>query len=113
MENPEFAVKKKVDESWKESVAKESAKTQTQVPSQASAQNGPPEVSFEFFISSLGAQAIQVLNEGKVEQARYLIDTIQMLVEKTQGNLSLEETQGAQELLYQLQLEFVKKSQAT
>ena len=117
MDNSEFVIKKKVDESWKESVAKENSKN---APGAAapSAEATPaethaaPEATFEFFISSLGMQAVQALNDGKLDQARYLIDIIQMLAEKTKSGLTLEESQGLQELLYQLQLQFVKKSQA-
>ena len=103
-------VKKKVDESWKESVTKQKTAPAAEEPVTQAAP--APEATFEYFISSLGMQAIQALNEGHAEQARYLIDIIQMLAQKTKASLTLEETQGLQELLYQLQLQFVKKSQA-
>ena len=105
------AVKKKVDESWKDSVAKERSKNQPAASVEPPPEAGEAEATFEYFISSLGMQAITALNEGKIEQSRTLIDMMQMLAEKTQGNLTLEESQALQELLYQLQLQFVKKSQ--
>ena len=102
-------VRKKVDESWKESVTKQKT---APVAAGATPQPAlPPETSFETFISSLGMQTVQALNEGHFDQARYLIDIIRMLAEKTKAGLTLEEAQGLQELLYQLQLQFVKKSQ--
>ena len=113
-------IRKKVDESWKDSVAKEKSKHRSPEPEPdpgpAAGEGGreneaPPEANFEFFISSLGMQAMTALNEAHPEQSRYLIDTIQMLAEKTNGNLTPEESRGLQELLYQLQLQFVKKNQ--
>ena len=115
-EPPAFTVKKKVDESWKETVSKEKTKAKSippessAAPSEAEAE-APPEANFEFFISNLGMQAVNAIREGQLEQARYLIDTLQMLEQKTKGNLTLEQAQGLQEMLYQLQLQFVKKSQ--
>ena len=111
-----FTIKKKVDESWKDSVAKEKSKDKPPAPEApesetASEAEAPPEAGFELLIAGLGAQVIGALNEGKLDQSRYLIDTLQMLAEKTQGNLTPEESQGLQEMLYQLQLQFVKKSQ--
>ena len=111
----EDTIKKKVDESWKDTVAKERSTPAPAQPETTDAETpeaaASPEATFEFFISSLGMQAIQALNAGRLDQSRYLIDIIQMLAEKTQGNLSPEESQGLQELLYQLQMQFVKKSQ--
>ena len=44
-------------------------------------------------------------------QARYLIDVIQLLSDKTRGNLSPEEEKVLKNLLYELRVQFVKKSQ--
>ncbi len=112
----DFTIKKKVDESWKETIDKE------RHPDDEHKHEPPvlPEISFTNFLSSLGVQTLASLGEledpsgakGKadIEQARYLIDTLHMLSEKTKGNLSKEESVMMQNLLYELQLKFVEKS---
>lgn len=106
---------KKVDESWKNSVETE------KVSEEATPENNLPVSSFSFFVSSLGVEAMIALgqaphpatNEKKenLSQAKYLIDIIQMLAEKTKGNLIKEEEEILQDLLYHLQMQFVEKSQ--
>ena len=106
---------KKVDESWKNTVEKEK-----HVPNPASETTGPAESEFLGFISTLAMQAMIAMGEiahpqtGQLEpdppQARYLIDIVQMLSDKSKGNLSPEETQELKTLLYELRLKFVKKS---
>ena len=74
------------------------------------------------FLSHLTALAMQALMlmgelphpEGaepsvNLDQAKYLIDTIEMLMEKTKGNLNEGENAEAQTLLYQLRVVFMKK----
>ena len=112
-------IKKKVDESWKNSVDKEKLEPSPNV-SGTSAQPLDPE--FPFFISSLGMQALVALGEMPdpvskekgldLANAKYLIDTIQMLSQKTKNNLSKEEESMLQGLLYELQIKFVEKSRA-
>lgn len=107
---------KKVDESWKISVEKERrAPGPTQETAGAAAHS-----DFLGFISTLAMQVMIGLGEvahpqtGQPEpdlaQARYLIDIIQLLSEKTKGNLSKEEEREMQTLLYELRVKFVKKS---
>ncbi len=113
----EFNVKKKVDESWKGSVDKDK---DTPTPEKAETSMPTPDPSFPFFISMLGMQAIVALGdlpdpatkEKKCDltHARYLIDIIKMLSEKTKGNLSEEEGGMLHDLLYELQIKFVEKS---
>jgi len=78
------------------------------------------EPSFNIFITSLGMQAMIFLgemanpanNETKVEleRARYMIETIAMIKEKTQGNLSAEEQKLIDDVLYGLRLKYAEKS---
>jgi hypothetical protein len=116
-ENPSgFTVKKKVDESWKDTVHKEIEET----PTDAAAAQSPPASEFIFFVSTLGMQALLALGEiaypatGEktldVPQAKYLIDTIHMLEQKTAGNLTEEESSTLKTLLYELHLVFVEKT---
>lgn len=77
-----------------------------------------PPASFSMLISSLATEAMMALGQlphpvsGEVSprrnQAKYLIDTITMLHEKTKGNVAEEESTGVQELLHQLKMAFVQ-----
>ncbi len=114
----EPAPKKKVDESWKESVHKEK---ETPVPPRKDAQEPLPEHNFAFFVSTLGMQVLAALGELKepgasetsvdLRQAQSLIDILQMLSEKTRGKLSPEENELLENLLYELRMKYVQKSQ--
>lgn len=136
---PGFSVKKKVDESWKDEVAKEkggapapvsrnpeipSANEEPQPPPAAdppkSASPRSQESGFTYFISTLGMQALMFLGdlqepgfEPRVDlaQARYIIEVLEMLAEKTHSNLAPEEDQMLQNLLYELRVKFVEKTQ--
>ena len=122
---------KKVDESWKESVRKEKspadtpkAQRETTAQKEEPPQN-PSEVDFSYFISTLGMQALAALGvfpdpaTGKprptvtsedLAQAKYLIDIVQMIAQKTKGNLTAEESASLEELMYQLRVRFVEKN---
>jgi len=111
-------IDKKIDEGWKDNIEKEKQDAET----------GPesglqrPEASFPLFISGLGMQALMALGEienpvtKKKEtdfpQARYIIDTIQMLQEKTSANATQEEKKMLEEMLYQLRMVYVAKDKA-
>jgi len=111
---PEDNLNKKVDESWKETAKKESVQ---ETPKKEEA-NLPP-VDFGSFITSLGLQAMIFLGEipnpvtNKKEenlgQAEFLIDTLVMLREKTQNNLSDNESKMLESFIYELQMRFVEK----
>ncbi len=118
---------KKVDESWKDAIDKEKhvAGPRNAAPQEEPPQNEAPDAGFPFFISTLGMQALAALGAipdpatGKEKKelttadlghAKYLIDIIQMLSEKTKGNLSKEEAAMLEGLLYELRLKFVEKN---
>ena len=73
------------------------------------------------FLSSLSMQAMVALGEvahpgtglaqEDPEQARYLIDVLGILQEKTQGNLTQEEAALLDGLLYELRMKYVEKTQ--
>jgi hypothetical protein len=110
---PEENLEKKVDESWKETAKQEPA------PGQPKEESNIPPVDFGSFVTSLGLQAMIFLGEipnpmtNKTEQnlaqAGFLIDTLLMLKEKTQGNLSPEEAKMLEGFVYELQIRFVEK----
>ena len=118
-----YTIKKKVDESWKDSVDKEKVVELPKDLGEATQEEaGYPEPNFPFFLSTLAMQALASLGEVPLNQAgekrvdlvqaQYFIGILEMLAEKTKGNLSLEEDQMMKELLYELQLKFVKKVEA-
>ena len=90
-------------------------------PSQGSARQEMPAGDFSMFLSSLSMQAMMALGEAAhpgtglaqedLEQARYLIDVLGLLQEKTQGNLSQEESALLDGLLYELRMKYVEKTQ--
>ncbi len=83
------------------------------------AEEGAPfEATFDSLLQSLATQAIFALGfiaqEGQqvmvnLDQAKFTIDIISMLKEKTRGNLTLEETGGLEETLSELQRLFVAR----
>lgn len=77
---------------------------------------------FNFFITTLALQASialgQVPNpvtqqkEEDLSQAKFLIDTLDMLKTKTKGNLNNEETDLLDSLLYELRMQYVSKTKS-
>ena len=76
-----------------------------------------PDASFQTLVTSLVTQALIGLGEVKhpmmqeatvdLDTAKFAIDTIQMLKEKTQGNLTDQEQKYVEAVLYDLRLRFV------
>lgn len=105
---------KKIDQEWKEAAAKEKEKL---------GKDGkfvPPEATFNFFVTTLALQASIALGimenpgDGKKEenlpQARFLIDTMVLLREKTKGNLTSEESELLENVLYELRMSYIARS---
>jgi hypothetical protein len=82
----------------------------------------PPVPDFKFFITTLALQATIFLGQmpnpatQKVEedlvQAKFIIDTLGMLQEKTKGNLTQEESEFLENLLYDMRTVYLSKSKA-
>jgi len=110
---------KKVDESWKEKIEKEQGEKPTESREKHGSQESyeMPPVNFATFITSLGMQALMALGEienpmtnkkeKELSQAKYLIDIIGLIQEKTKGNLENEEKKIIEQLLYELRMKFV------
>lgn len=106
---------KKVDEAWKDAVAKEaSAKVD---------KNGKlPEVTFNMFITGLMMEAFVALGElenpvsNKKEtnliHAKFIIDTLNILKDKTRNNLAQDEANLIEGVLYELRMKYVAKVNA-
>ncbi|NLE65075.1 MAG: DUF1844 domain-containing protein [Elusimicrobia bacterium] len=114
---------KHVDESWKDSVEKgrEGSCSDEGCGCGGDHSHGEvPEVNFFNYIMSMGYQVMIFLGEvahpvtGKteknVDQAKFLIDTLSMLKDKTKGNLNPQEEQFLTGTLYELQMKFVEVS---
>ena len=110
-------INKNIDESWKETVGKEKDNLAKQ------GKATPPEPDFRFFLTSLALQASISLGiianpvtqkiEQDSSQAKFLIDTIAMLKEKTKGNLTKEETESLDNILYELRMQYVSQVSKT
>ena len=109
-------LKKKVDESWKEQVSKEKQEQKE------AGKFVPPEPDFKFFITTLTLQASIALGhvpnpvtnktEEDLTQAKFLIDTLGMLQEKTRNNLNQEESGLLENLLFELRNAYLAKQDA-
>lgn len=105
---------KQVAADWQEQVESE------QVKGEVSGDAERPPVHFAFFVASLAMEAWIALGEmanprsgetsTNLDQARYLIDTLGMLEEKTRGNRTEEEEKILREALLGLRLAYMKKN---
>jgi hypothetical protein len=120
-----------VDEDWKSQVQAEKEQA-----AKAKEEGGPaespdaeatsderalPPASFATLLSMLATQAMVALGQipdpvtGEAsfdkELARYFIDTIGVIEEKTKGNLAPEEAGGIEDLLHQMRMAFVAMQQ--
>jgi hypothetical protein len=106
---------KNIDETWKEAAEKDKA---------ISAQQGEPvmpEPDFNFFITTLSLQGSIDLGEvpnpatnkkeENLKQAKFIIDTLGMLKEKTKGNLTQQEAGFIENILYELRMQYIAKTQ--
>jgi hypothetical protein len=126
---------KHVDESWKDAVSGEKEIVagghgkedsgdgcgcgHSHEHSHGEEQNDSMEINFINYVSSLAFQALIFLGElpnplddSKLEknlpQAKFLIDTLIMIREKTKGNLTPEEDNLISATVYELQMKFVE-----
>lgn len=105
--------KKKIDNDWKEAVEKE--KTEPDVSGKEEA-----EASFGLFVSGLLMEAMISLGEMEnpltkkketnLKHAKFIIDTLGLLKDKTRNNLSPEESEYLESILYETRMRFLNKS---
>jgi len=103
---------KKVDENWKNQIDREKSTAD---------QNEQKffQPTFKVFLSSMTIQAMIALGRlenpasGKsdlnLDQARFLIDTMGIIQEKTKGNLDQDETQLLEDSLFNLRMMYVEE----
>jgi Domain of unknown function (DUF1844) len=121
-----------IDEDWKSQIEAEreqavKAKSAPAAPvagEESSEVTDPPmpPASFEMLLTTLATEALMALGQvphpltGKIEvkrnQAKFLIDTVDVLRQKTAGNLSNTEQQVIDSLLHQMRLVFVQTADA-
>lgn len=131
---------KKVDESWKERAEQEKQRLDQQAPQAAPAPAGQgpsarlpeteqapagggqemPEARFDLFVSGLAMDALIALGDvphpvtkkqaANLIHARYLVDVLGILEEKTRGNLSVDEERLMKDVLYQLRMRYMAKA---
>jgi hypothetical protein len=117
-----------IDEDWKSQVQAEKEAAAKDKPADAPKSNASasvdlddipmPRASFELLLTMLATEALVALGQvphpatGQVQthrnQAKYLIDMVEVLRNKTQGNLTPGEQQLIESLLHQLRLVFVE-----
>ena len=78
------------------------------------------EPSFSIFVSSLSMQTLIFLGdidnplthkkEENLDQAKYIIDTLSILKEKTKGNLAANEANLIDSVLYELRMKYTAKT---
>jgi hypothetical protein len=109
---------KKVDEEWKKQAREE--KEALAKDDDGQPLGPPPEPSFSMIISSFVAQALIALGEmespvdGKrmrdLDAAKFSIDMLQVMQDKTQGNLDENEKKMLDSALYDLRMRYVRAS---
>lgn len=116
---------KKVDEDWKKQVQQEKEKITEELKASSSdllstGKKQAPQASFILFISGLATQSYVHLGlvenpltkkkEKDLNQAKYLIDILSILEEKTKGNLTKDEQNYLQAFLYNLRMAYIEYS---
>lgn len=114
-------IKKKVDEEWKRRADEEKAQAAKKAEAEKAKQRVYPNASFSNIVAWIAAQALICLGEVEdpakktkepdLAQARYLVDTLMVLKQKTKGNLTPEEERQLEAILYDLQMAFVRAAE--
>jgi len=105
---------KNIDETWKETIEKEKENLKDK--------KGfiPPEPDFGFFVTTIALQASISLGvvanpvtgkkEENLSEAKFIIDTLAVLREKTKGNLTKAEGDLLENVLYELRIQYITKT---
>ncbi|MFH1228676.1 MAG: DUF1844 domain-containing protein [Planctomycetota bacterium] len=120
---------KKIDSGWKDQAQKEKEELDKKTAGQGGHECGEdahdnfaPMPDFNTLVYTMTLQAL--ISMGQMEhpvsrkkeidlvQAKYNIDTLEMLKAKTTGNLTAEESQQLDQTLYALRMMFVRVTQA-
>lgn len=106
---------KKIDETWKDKIRKEPEKANLE-----ENEDAPIKADFKFFVTSLSIQTWIALGlipnpadqktQENLPQAKFLIDSLEMIEQKTKGNLESEEKKLIEDSLYELRIAYVNKT---
>ena len=109
---------KKIDEEWKKQAREEKEKIGQEA--EESPMGPPPDPSFSMIISSFIAQSLMALGEMEspidgqrtqdLASAKFTIDLLQVMQDKTQGNLDDDEKKMLDSALYDLRMRYVRAS---
>jgi hypothetical protein len=113
--------KKETDEQWKEEARREKERLDRALQEERERSQRVPEANFSLFVSGLATQVLISLGElanpltGRKEkslpEAKYTIDTLAILKDKTRGNLTPEESALLEGFLTDLRLRYVKSAE--
>lgn len=108
-----------VDEDWKTQVQREREEAEAREKPARGRESLPP-ASFTMLLSTLSIQVMVALgdlplpgtdkHEANLDQAKHFIDTLEILQEKTQGNLTADEKRYLESLLFDLRMRYVEKT---
>ena len=119
-----------IDEDWKSQVAAEkeaAAQPKASAGAEGVGSSGPaahgddmpplPEASFELLVTTFVTEAMVALGQfphpgtgetgADPEHAKFAIDMLDVIAEKTRGNLNPGEAQGLEDILHQLRMAYV------
>lgn len=116
---------KQVDESWKETASEEKENLEKAAEGSTSQESGggaqqekQVEINFVNYVTSLGFQALIFMGEvpnpitnqteKNLIQSKFIIDTLDMLKGKTEGNLSDQESNFLDNTIHDLQMKYVE-----
>jgi hypothetical protein len=111
-----------IPEASEKTEAKPTGETSSKKEERAPAQEGSsgPPIDFPSYIISYYTQGMVLLGEvpnpytkkmeEDVEAARHMIDILSMLEQKTKGNLSKDEQQLLESVIYELRIKFMAKT---
>ncbi|HVT28446.1 MAG TPA: DUF1844 domain-containing protein [Lacipirellulaceae bacterium] len=118
-----------IDEDWKSQVQAEREQAAKSKPTEAAKETASEEIldppmppaSLELLLTTLATEALVAMGQvphpvtGKSQtqrnQAKFLIDTVDVLREKTKGNLTTSEQQVLDSLLHQLRMVFIQTAE--
>ncbi len=110
-----------IDEDWKTQVEAEKEELEQQKlkepKAEAESEVPWPTPSLALLVTTLATQTMVALgvvenpitkkSEAQLDQAKHLIDTVQMLQDKTEGNRTPEETSMFEHVLHELRMSYV------
>ncbi len=107
-----------VDEGWKTQVEHERESAAKDEPIQPRQRMAVPPASMSFLFTTLATQALIALGlapnpfthktEKDMDQAKHFIDMLDVLEQKTRGNLTADEKSQLDSLLFELRMHFVQ-----